>query len=108
MPSAGLLKKPVQPTISKSKAPGPIEAEANYRKNFPGAGDYSIPASKTWDQQNEKKYKRGDFSKSPRVTAGVEIENQQKRGNASPGPQAYKENKLKFLPSIPGKSGLAK
>ena len=37
MPSTGLLKKPVQPTINKSKAPGPIEAEANYRKDFPSA-----------------------------------------------------------------------
>ena len=49
MPSAGLQKKPVQPTINKSKAPGPIEAEANYRKNFPGAGSYTIPEAKTWE-----------------------------------------------------------
>ena len=50
--------------------------------------------------QNEAKNKRADFSKSPRVTACDEIENNVKKGTATPAPDAYKDNRLKFLPSI--------
>lgn len=38
MPTTGLIAKAKQVAINKSKSPGPIEAEAKYRKNFPGAG----------------------------------------------------------------------
>jgi len=34
------------------------------------------------------------------VTECDEIENNAKKGKATPGPTAYKDNKLKFLPSI--------
>ena len=44
--SPGKVKSSI---IPKSKAPGPIEREARYRKNFPGAGAYTIPDQLTWD-----------------------------------------------------------
>ena len=36
--------------IGKNKAPGNIEAEAKYRKQFPGSGAYVLTHDKTWDQ----------------------------------------------------------
>ena len=35
--------------IPKNKTPGLIESEARYRKNFPGAGAYTLKHDKTWD-----------------------------------------------------------
>jgi hypothetical protein len=34
-------KRPEQYSVGKSKALGPIALEANFRKNYPGAGAYS-------------------------------------------------------------------
>ena len=99
-PKTGSPTKIKQVAIGKNKAPGPIEAEAKYRKQFPGAGQYVIMSAQTWDVQNEAKNKRADFSKSPRVTECDEIELLAKKGKATPAPTAYKDNKLKFLPSI--------
>ena len=51
-PHAGMLAKVKQVAINKNKTPGPIEKEALYRKQFPGASQYDLMCSKTWDVQN--------------------------------------------------------
>jgi hypothetical protein len=33
----------------KSQAPGPIASEAEFRKQFPGAGQYNIPFETPWN-----------------------------------------------------------
>ena len=43
MPKTESPSKVKSSIIPKSKAPGVIEKEAKYRKNFPGAGAYTLP-----------------------------------------------------------------
>lgn len=50
MPSHGNLRKvDVAGFIGKNKQLGNIEAEAKYRKQFPGAGAYTLVHDKPWD-----------------------------------------------------------
>ena len=42
-------KKSLNGMIPKNKTPGLIESEARYRRNFPGAGAYTLKHDKTWD-----------------------------------------------------------
>ena len=99
MPKSGSPQKVKSSIVPKSKAPGPIEMEAKYRKNFPGAGQYTIPDQLPWDE----KYKKvnPDFSKAERITeADRIIADSKKPEKSSPGPVAYKYEKLKILPSL--------
>ena len=108
MPHMGLALKVKQVAMNKNKTPGPIEAEAKYRSQFPGAGQYQLKSAQTWDIQNEAKNKHTDFTKSPRVTEADEIATREKKGRANPAPTAYKPNMEKFLPSIgKGHMGIA-
>jgi len=100
VPKQGLATKAKQVAINKNKTPGPIEREAKYRAQFPGAGQYKLMSAQTWDVQNEAKNKRADFSKSPRITEADELEIREKKGKGTPSPFAYKPAKEKFLPSI--------
>lgn len=51
MPKQGSPTKHARATINKNKTPGPIEAEAKYRRNFPGAGAYTLPHDLPWNEQ---------------------------------------------------------
>ena len=43
-------KKSLNGMIPKNKTPGLIESETRYRRNFPGAGAYTLKHDKTWDK----------------------------------------------------------
>lgn len=91
--------------IGKNKSPGPIEAEAKYRRQFPGAGAYMMPEDKTWTDRKSPREIHNDMAKSPRKTMADEIENAAKKPEKStPSPNDYNANKLKFLPNL-GKGG---
>ena len=99
IPKSGSPSKIKSSIVPKSKAPGPIEQEAKYRKNFPGAGHYTIPDQLPWDEKSKKV--NADFSKADRITeADRIIADSKKPERSSPGPVAYKYEKLKFLPSL--------
>mmetsp|Transcript_6091 Transcript_6091/g.8191 ORF Transcript_6091/g.8191 Transcript_6091/m.8191 type:complete len:131 (+) Transcript_6091:422-814(+) len=77
----------------------------NFRKNYPGAGQYTLPQDKTWTEQGGKKAAHADFTKAPRrMMAQLIADNATKPEKSTPSPQAYLVNKDKFLPSV-GKGG---
>ena len=61
-------KKSLNGMIPKNKTPGPFEQETRYRRNFPGAGAYTLKHNKTWDMQIATNKKKPNFTKSPRKT----------------------------------------
>jgi len=94
-------KKSQRAAFSKSTALGPIAKEAAYRKAFPSPQSYSIPSSKTWDEQ--AKSIKPSFSKSPRTLESQRIAlNSKNPEKSTPSPFEYK--KETYLPSISKKS----
>jgi len=72
LPTVGNLKKTLSYTVNKSKAKGPIEAEAKKRSVFPGAGQYTVPEQAPWEDRI-KRAGKSDFSRAKRVTLNEEI-----------------------------------
>ena len=55
MPKSGSPKSiKVNGVIAKNKTPGPIEAEAKFRKNYPAADSYELPYDKPWTDRMSK------------------------------------------------------
>ena len=105
MPKSGSPRKVSNGFIPKNKSPGPIEAEAKYRKQFPGSGAYTILEDKTWGDQLTKSSSRPNLDKAPRMMmADIVARNNQKPEKSTPSPNDYKVNVEKFLPSL-GKGG---
>jgi hypothetical protein len=93
------LINPESHRFLKSKAPGPIAGEANFRAKYPGAGQYKIPFEKTWDLQFEARLQRADFTKAKRTmeSEAIEIKNKKKE-TSTPAPSHYQYDPTKFLP----------
>ena len=105
MPVSGSPKKTSSGVIPKNKSPGPIEAEAKYRKQFPGSGAYTLREDKTWADQLTKSESRPNLGKAPRMMmADLVALNNSKPEKSTPSPNDYKVYKEKFLPSL-GKGG---
>ena len=100
MPKSGSPLKTSKATINKNKTPGPIEAEAKYRRNFPGAGAYTLPHDLPWDEQFKAMQKRPNMNKAPRLTMGDEVAAMVKKGIATPSPNDYDVNKDYTLPNV--------
>ena len=91
--------------IPKNKLPGPIEAEARYRKNFPGAGAYVIMHDKPWNEQMTPQQLHSNMTKAPRQTMADELIAKSKHPEKStPSPNDYTVNREKLLPSL-GRGG---
>ena len=98
-------KKHAYGCFNRSKAPGPIESEMKYRRNYPGAGAYHLTQEKTWTEQAGKKGAHADFTRAPRrMMAQQFAENANKPERSTPSPQAYNINLEKYLPAV-GKGG---
>ena len=107
MPKSGLPARGRSGVIPKNKTPGPIESEARYRKQFPGAGAYSLVHDKPWNEQQEPRHMHPNMSKQPRITMAGELErNADKPEKTTPSPNDYTFDKLKLLPSL-GRGGAA-
>ena len=105
MPKSGSPRKISSSVIPKNKSPGPIEAEAKYRKQFPGAGAYVHPFERPWNEQMPQRNIKGDMAKGARKTmADVIQENALKPEKSTPSPNDYNVQKEKFLPSL-GRGG---
>ena len=99
--TADQLKKAESYSMFKSKAPGPIAGEADYRKQFPGSGQYNSPFDKPWDQQLFAKHQHADFGKAPRQTPTDLIEKlTSKKETSTPSAVHYKFDKIKLLPRL--------
>ena len=99
MPKVGSARKVnIAGVIPKNKTPGNIEAEAKYRKQFPGAGAYTLVHDKPWNEQLTPKQMKPNMDKSPRRTMADEIENAaQKPEKSTPGPLEYNIKMEKVL-----------
>ena len=106
MPKSGSPRKvTVNGVIPKNRTPGNIEQEAKYRKQFPGAGDYTLVHDKPWNEQLTPKQMKPNMDKSPRTTMADLIEsNAQKPEKSTPSPLEYNVKKEKFLKDI-GRGG---
>ena len=107
MPKTGLPIRGRSGVIPKNKTPGPIESEARYRKQFPGAGSYSLKHDKPWNEQVEARHAHPNMSKQPRITmAGELARNAGIPEKSTPSPNDYTFDKLKILPNL-GRGGAA-
>lgn len=97
LPKSGLPQRGRSGVIPKNKTPGPIESEARYRKQFPGAGAYTLKHDKPWNEQAEPGQSKPSMAKSPRISVVDEIA---KSASKTPSPNDYTFDKLKFLPSL--------
>ncbi len=102
MPQSGSPRKTsVNGVINKNKSPGPIEKEAQYRKDFPGAGAYNQLEDIPWNERLGKGAFRGNMEKAPRLMmADIAARNNAKPEKSTPSPMAYSAQKEKFLPSL--------
>ena len=111
IPKVGSPVKAKAMPVGKSKAPGVIEREARYRRNFPGAGQYTLQEQLPWDEQFSKVQSKPNFNKAKRRTEADNIyEAAKKPEKSTPGPSAYTYEKIKFLPRLnlgKGSSSLA-
>jgi len=105
MPKAGNPRKVINGMMNKNKSPGNIESEANYRRNFPGAGQYNVLEDVPWNERGGKGAARGNMEKAPRLMmADICAINASKPEKCTPSPHVYSVNKEKILPSL-GKGG---
>jgi hypothetical protein len=90
MPKNGSPKKTANGVIPKNKSPGPIEKEANYRKDFPGAGAYSVMEDIPWNERGGKNATRPSMEKAPRLMmADIAAKNNMRPEKSTPSPMAY-------------------
>ena len=93
--------------IPRNKSPGPIEAEAKYRKQFPGSGAYTIMHDKPWNEQLSPRELHSNMDKAPRkMMADILKDNAKHPEKSTPSPNDYSVNREKFLPSL-SKGGAA-
>ena len=106
MPKSGSPKSiKVNGVIAKNKSPGPIEAEAKFRKNYPAADSYELPYDKPWTDRMSKAAMHADFAQAKRKTeAAIIEENAKKPEKSTPSPNDYTVKKEKILPNL-GRGG---
>ena len=106
MPKSGSPKSiKVNGVIAKNKSPGPIEAEAKFRKAYPAADAYELPFDKPWTDRMSKQQKHSDFAQAKRKTeAAIIEENSKKPEKSTPSPNDYNVKKEKILPNL-GRGG---
>ena len=101
VPKVGAESKARAGFIPKNKSPGPIEAEAKFRKNIPGVGAYDLPETTPWTERGGKKATHPSLEKAPRLMmADIVARNSSKPEKSTPSPLEYSPNKDKFLPTL--------